>query len=174
MLRERIADSDPFHRLPRESGEPGRATEYCNPGFPLFAPAGIIDHALEIDHDRRLVADHPGIMTRRQQRNVARLAIELRTVIHLDAQHAGDVILKVRRLAALGVRERLERAHPAPTRLEHGATDHGAADLDELEPTVGELAHLVRFPKGLVLGSLASLAQQRIRHENLRLSMRRA
>src|ERR1051325_11148333 len=52
----------------------------------------VVEHALEVDDHGRLVADHPGVVARGQQRDVARLAIEFRAVVHADAQHARDVI----------------------------------------------------------------------------------
>src|SRR5205085_420921 len=84
---------------------------------------------LEVDDDRRLVADHPGIVARGQQRDVARLAIELGAIVHANAQHARDVILEVRRLAAARPGERLHRGRPAPARLEDGAPDRRAAGV---------------------------------------------
>src|SRR5262245_29029776 len=82
---------------------------------------GVVEHALEVDNDGRLVADYPSIVTAGQQRHIARLAIELGAVVHLDPQHAGHVVLKVRRLAALGLRQRLHGCGPAPARLEYCA-----------------------------------------------------
>src|SRR5689334_13757123 len=37
---------------------------------------GIVDHALEVDDNGGCIADHPGVMTARQERDVARPAIK--------------------------------------------------------------------------------------------------
>src|SRR5690242_1472213 len=92
--------------------------------------SGVVNHALKIDDDGRLIADHPGVVTARQQRDVAGPAIEFRAIIHADAKHASDMILEMRRLAACGLGDRLHRSRPAPAWLEDRAADHGAADLD--------------------------------------------
>src|SRR3954468_5802504 len=128
--------------------------------FELRSGSGVVEHALEVDHHGGLVADHPRIVTRRQERDVARLAVELGAVVHLDAQHAGDVVLEVRRLAALGAGERLHRGRPAPAGLEHGAPDGGAADVDQLDAALGKFAHFIRLAEILPLGTLRRLVRE--------------
>ena len=51
---------------------------------------GVVDHALEIDDDRGLVADHPSVVPRRQQRHITRAAVKLGAVVHANPQYAGD------------------------------------------------------------------------------------
>src|ERR1700744_5602609 len=60
----------------------------------------VVEHALKIDDDGGLVADHPGVVAARQKRYVARPAVELAAIVHSDPQDASDVILEMRRLAA--------------------------------------------------------------------------
>jgi hypothetical protein len=101
-------------------------------------------------------------MARRQQRNVARAAIELSPVVHEDPEDSGHVVLEVRGFAALGVDERLDRCRPFPARVEHRAADRRAADLDELEPALRELADLVRFLEVLAFGLFHRLPPVRL------------
>lgn len=67
---------------------------------PLFL--GIIDHPLEIHHDGRFIADHPGVVAGREERHTSRSAIELAAVIHDDVQLSRHVILEMSRFAAFG------------------------------------------------------------------------
>ena len=60
----------------------------------------VIDHALEIDNDSGVIANNPGIVAARQERNVAWSAVEFIAIIHSNSQYAGDVILEMRGLAA--------------------------------------------------------------------------
>lgn len=48
----------------------------------------VVNHPLEIDDDHWFVAHDPRIMPGRQQRNIARLAVELVTVVHADPHQA--------------------------------------------------------------------------------------
>jgi hypothetical protein len=66
----------------------------------------VIDHALKIHHDRRLVPDNPRVVAGGQLGNIARLAISLSAVVYSNSHHAGNVILKMRRLTALGLGDR--------------------------------------------------------------------
>jgi hypothetical protein len=114
--------------------------------------SGIIDHALEIDDNGGLIADHPGVVTARQERDVAGPAIEFRAVVHADAQHASDVILEMRCLAACGLGNWLDRGRPTPTWFEDSAANYGAADLDQFQTALGKLAHFLRRAEALELG----------------------
>src|SRR6185312_15309726 len=115
----------------------------------------VVEHALEIHDDRGLVADDPRIVAGGQQRDIAGLAVELGSVIHEDAKHPGDVVLEVRRLAALRHRDRLHRARPAPAGLEDRAADGGPADANQLDAALREFADLVGLAEMLELGDFA-------------------
>src|SRR5207302_11109528 len=120
--------------------------------LPSLVSVRVIDHSLKVDHHRGLVADDPSIVPRGQQRHVARPAVELGAVVHQDAQHPRDVVLEVRRFAALRLSDRLDRRRPLPARLEDRAAYRRAADLDELEPAFRKLANLVRLAEILAFG----------------------
>ncbi len=111
----------------------------------------VLQHPLEIHHHHGFVADNPPIVARRQQRDITRLAIELRAVIHAHAQHARNVVLKMRRLAALRFRHRLYGRRPSPSRLEDGPADGRTAYSNQFHASLRKLAHLIRLPKTLYL-----------------------
>src|SRR5215467_11200515 len=75
-------------------------------------------------------------MATRQGRNIPWAGDELDTVVHLDRQPAADVVLKVRRLAAPGARDRLHVLRPAPAWLKHQPPDLAAANVEDLGATI--------------------------------------
>src|SRR5580700_9012990 len=111
----------------------------------------VVAGAVPVDYHDRLVADHPGVMSGRERRNVAGTRVKLRPVCHLDPQHARSVVLKVRRLAQLGSRDRLDVHRPAPARLARQAPDGSAADAHEIDATFLDHPFLVRGSECLVL-----------------------
>ena len=50
----------------------------------------VVDHPLEIHDDCRLVSYHPGVMARGEERNVARTAFELGSVVHYNQEIDGE------------------------------------------------------------------------------------
>jgi len=99
-------------------------------------PFGEIRQSLEIDQHHRLVADDPGVVPRGQGRDVAGFAIQLGAVVHLDMQHAGDVVLQMRRLTTRRLGDWLHAGRPSPARLQGRTTDRRTADLDQFQPSV--------------------------------------
>ena len=93
---------------------------------------GVVDHAGDIDNHDRLVADHPGVVAGRQQRDIAGAELVLAAVVHAHPEAAGYVILEMRRLAALGTGDVLDVRRPAPAGLEGGATEGDAAERHQL------------------------------------------
>src|SRR5262249_40995272 len=63
----------------------------------------------------------------------------------------GDVVLQVRRLAALGVDQRLDRRGPLPAGQEGAVAERDAAERDEVEPAPVEGPGFVRGGEGLFL-----------------------
>jgi TetR/AcrR family transcriptional repressor of nem operon len=64
------------------------------------------------------------------------------------------VVLEVRRLAAVGLRDRLQVVRPAPSRLEDEPPDLRVRHLEDLRVAVRELADLVRLSEVPMLGLL--------------------
>jgi hypothetical protein len=108
--------------------------------------------AVPVDDDGRLVAYDPGVVAARQRGDVAGPGDHLCAVVHADPQPAADVVLEVRRLAAVCLRDRLDVVRPALSRLEHQAPHLTAADIEDLGAAVRELARLIRAAEALVLG----------------------
>ena len=79
----------------------------------------------------------------------AALDLELGPVVHHDLQDPRNVVLEMRRLAALGIDQGLDRCRPFPPRLKDRAPDGRTADLDEFQPPLGELAHFIRLGERL-------------------------
>jgi hypothetical protein len=90
----------------------------------------------------------------RQRRDVAWLRDELGAVVHLDREPPGQVVLEVRRLAAVRLGERLDVLRPSPSGLEDEASDGASADVEDLCATLRELTRLVGLREGLVLAAL--------------------
>ena len=66
------------------------------------------------------------------------------------------MVLEVRRLAAVRPGDGLDVGRPAPARLQHQAPDLGAADTENLRPSVRELADLVGGVEAAMLGDVLS------------------
>src|SRR5438552_1284434 len=79
---------------------------------------------------------------------------ELGAVVDADRELAADVVLEVRRLAAVRSGERLYVVGPAPAGLEGVPADLAVADVEDLGAAGGELARLIGLPKSPVLGLL--------------------
>jgi hypothetical protein len=115
------------------------STANAEPASPRLC---VVNHPLKIDGDCRFVPYNPGIVTRRQQGNIAGLAIDLRAVIHADAHDARDVILKMRCFAASGLGEGLHGLRPLPSGLEYRAPNRCATDLDQFQSALRKFANL--------------------------------
>ena len=79
---------------------------------------GVIAHAGDVHDHGWFVADHPGIVARREVGNVTGTKFQLAAVVHDHMQPAGNVILQVGSLAALSVHQRFDAGGPFPARLE--------------------------------------------------------
>ena len=90
-------------------------------------------------------------MTARKRGDVAGLRDELRSVVHQDPKASADVVLEMRSLAALGLRDGLDVVRPAPPGLEDEASDLGSSDVEDLGSAIRELARLIRTLEALVL-----------------------
>src|SRR5205807_30177 len=60
-------------------------------------------------------------------------------------------ILQVRRLAARGFRDRLDRRRPAPSGLQRPPSEGDTVDGDQLDPAEREVARLVRLSQAFFL-----------------------
>jgi hypothetical protein len=126
-------------------------------GFPvakLFLLFGVIDHALEIHDDRRFVANYPGIVPYRQERDIAGMASQTNPIVHQDLDGARNLVLKVRGFAALGLGQRLDRRGPFPSWLKSSAANHRATDLYNFHFPMGKAPDFTRLPKTLEFCSL--------------------
>src|SRR5438309_7739840 len=115
---------------------------------------GVVAGAVEVDHDRRLVADDPGVVAARQRREVSRAGHELGAVVHADAKPPAHVVLEVRGLAACGLRDGLDVVRPAPAGLEDEAANRRASQGQQLGMPVLELTDLLGLDEALVLRSM--------------------
>src|SRR5207245_7268148 len=128
-----------------------RSVARTGPSEALAVVAG----AAPVHHHRRLVAHHPRIVSAGQRGDIARPGDEFLAVVHEDREPAGDVVLEVRRLAALRPGQRLDVPRPAPTGLEDQPAYCASADLEDLGLAVGKLASFVRARESPVLAALA-------------------
>src|SRR4051812_37114696 len=116
----------------------------------------VIARAVPVDHDDRVVADDPGVVTARKRGDVAGAGEDLGAVVHQDRKPATHVVLEVGCLATRGPGDRLDVVRPAPAGLEHEAADLAAADSEDLRVPVREIARLVGRLEALVLGFVGS------------------
>src|SRR5271165_4374040 len=107
----------------------------------LFSALGVVARADP-------VADDPGVMSARKRCDVARAGDELRAVVRPDRETSGHVILEVRRLAALGLGDRLDVVRPAPARFEDEAPDLASADVKNFGAPMRKVPGLVRLCAG--------------------------
>jgi len=106
------------------------ALAQADPGNPE-SPGGVVAGAPPV-HDRyRHIADHPGVVPRRQRSHLARGGVELGAVGRADPQCSGDVVLEVRCLAQFGAGHRLDVLGPSPARLEGQPPDLAAPDMQQ-------------------------------------------
>src|SRR5271165_3761599 len=114
----------------------------------LFSALGVMARANPVDDDGWLVADDPGVVSARKRCDVARAGDELRAVVHPDRETSAHVILEVRRLAALGLGDRLYVVRPAPARFEDEAPDLASADVKNFGAPMRKVPGLVRLCAG--------------------------
>jgi len=81
---------------------------------PIRRPSLRNPPSLEIDDHDILVSDHPGIVPGRQERDIARLAHQFRSVIHHDLQGSRHVVLEMGGFATLCFCDRLDGLGPTP------------------------------------------------------------
>ncbi len=81
----------------------------------LALTLGVVDEALPVDDDARLVADDPCVVTGRHHREVSGAVFHLFAVIHDDLHPPRHEIAEVRGLTAVGLRDRLDVLRPLPT-----------------------------------------------------------
>src|SRR5579859_1219138 len=94
----------------------------------FLGPPRVAACAEPVDGHHGLLADDPGVVAARKGGDVTRAGDELRAVVHPDRRPAADVVLEVRRLAAVGAGDRLHVLRPPPPRFEHQRPDLTAAD----------------------------------------------
>src|SRR5580692_2904800 len=115
---------------------------------------GVVAGPIPIDHHRRFVADHPGVMTLGQRGDISRSCDELGAVIHADGESSRHVVLEMRSLTARRLGQRLDVVRPAPPGTEYQAAHLGASYFQDLGSAVRKIADLFGLRERLVLGIL--------------------
>src|SRR5689334_9842662 len=111
-----------------------------------LAPAVLLGcPRLELERDEGLVTDHPRVVAGFDQVRLARLEVQLRSVLmgHMQPArlHQADVL----HLAAVGARDRFDALRPPPAGLERQPRGGGAVrQPDDVDPRLVGRAHLVR------------------------------
>jgi hypothetical protein len=106
---------------------------------------GVVNHALEIHHDDRLVAYNPSIVPRRKQGNIPGLALKLTPVIHDNFKGSRNVVLVMGRFATLRIRKGFNRCGPLPSRFKHSSANHGSANFDEINFPLWKVSSFFRL-----------------------------
>src|SRR6185503_12258638 len=98
-----------------------------------------------VDHDTRLVADHPAVVARRDVVDVAGTGLKDTSVGEQGGLASRDDDADVARHAPFAADERLDVRGPTPTRRLDRAADCVVADLDEFLDYSAELDPAVRL-----------------------------
>src|SRR5438874_12755152 len=98
----------------------------------LLGPFGVLRVAAEVDPDKGLVADHPGVVAGTDRGEVAGADVALRAVVHHDMHLSADRVDQVGRLAAIRAGDRLHVLRPAPAGLPRARHRRVVADLHDL------------------------------------------
>src|SRR5438874_2444281 len=98
----------------------------------LFGLFGVLRVAAEVDPDKGLVADHPGVVAGTDRGEVAGADVALRAVVHHDMHLSADRVDQVGRLAAIRAGDRLHVLRPAPAGLPRACHRRVVADLHDL------------------------------------------
>src|SRR3989304_1962682 len=149
--------SHPKTNRRRRGGNPASCRPTANPPVHRPRSAGlfcVIHHPLKVDDHDVLFPDHPGIMSGRQERHIARFAHEFRSIIHHDFQGPCYVVLEVGCLTTRCLCDWVNGLGPTPSRLQGGTPDGRSADRYQLPFALGEdpyfiglaEAFLFRFP----------------------------
>src|SRR5919109_475016 len=136
------ARDDPLAGLPGRQGwhrqrhirrqAAGRPTCVAvNPWFRLL-PLRVLSELAEVECHTWLVSDDFSVMAWRDREDVAGTGLALRPVIHVHLHATGDDVAEVRYLAGVGAGDRLDVRRPTPARLECGAPDGPAGELDDI------------------------------------------
>ena len=109
--------------------------------------------ARPFDRDPRLVADHPGVVARRDLEDRVRRDVEPLAIVHDDVEDPGDGVAQMVHLAAAGSHDRGEIDRPSPSWTPRGPPDGRLVEVDHGRLALRERPHLVRFGECLDLES---------------------
>lgn len=98
----------------------------------------VMQHTVKIDQHAGFVTNHPGIMTGRNDTDIARTVFFLRSVIHLYMQAARNMEIVVRHLATVGFRDRFHRFRPFPAGFEYGPAEDFSINRYKIQPALRE------------------------------------
>ena len=93
----------------------------------------VLRYPCKVDHHTSLVADDPGVVTRRHIECITRAVLDLGTVVHLHDHAPFKDIAGVRGLARGRSSDRLNVFGPTPSGLEDTPTNGAIADCDDLK-----------------------------------------
>ena len=106
-------------------------TPFCSHVAFLPAP-GVVAGAEPINQHYFLIPDHPRIMSLRNQMDLSCVGIVFNTVGHDYMQTSGNLVLKMGRLAPLGLDYWLHMQRPAPTGLQCKPSDNAPPDVEQI------------------------------------------
>src|SRR5262249_54015038 len=113
-------------------------------------PLRVVRRPGPIDRYDGVVSDNPGIVTGRDQDELAGPCLGFFSVGHLDHHATGHLVEEMRRLTEIRACDRLDVVRPLPARLRVEPADRAATDIHDLDVAMTKLPHLVRGTQGLV------------------------
>ena len=90
---------------------------------------GVVARPPPVHQDNRLLSYHPSVVSLRESSDIARYRVKFLAVGHQNMKFSRDMVLKVRGLAPLRFRDRLDVLSPPPTGLQRQFPHHPAAPI---------------------------------------------
>ena len=105
-----------------------------------FGLASVVFHPGDVDDDHGFIADNPGVVTGWDVDGFAGADVAFGAIVHPEVHGSGELDSEMGGLAARGTGDGFDVGGPAPSGLEGCAAEGDAANGDEFDFAVWELA----------------------------------
>src|SRR6476620_876256 len=101
----------------------------------------------DVNHNYRLIANDPAVMTWRDVVHIAWAVLQFGAVVQLNPETSGDLVTDVVYLTTIGMRDGLDAFSPSPTWVKGRSHHSQLPQLDDIDIGVGYRLYLVRRVK---------------------------